>query len=127
MTKRITWIGVFLFVIVFWGSIIYAFAYKGPRQIKADEICVNYICYQGNVNASITYLPDGFMELTVSRDGKNLVIGILQETYMTGRYFYKFRAQRGFMSVGENDRNAFIYLDGDYITLHITHSTFKQN
>jgi hypothetical protein len=96
-------------------------------QVWGDEICVETECHPGKVIAVVRELEEGTQELIIKRNRKSLIIPVKVRMYYRQRHYFHFEDDRGFMSVGPFDKNVFIFLDGEHISIHIKKSTFTYN
>lgn len=107
------------------GLLSFAYQSSDPYQVKGNEICVNYKCQQGDIKLVVAEGDDG-QRMMLSMNGNTLTVPVVSELRQSnGVHLFKFEFQRGFLHLNSHSEMAFMFLDGDHVTIHITHSTLS--
>jgi hypothetical protein len=92
-----------------------------PHQMIAEQFCVNDDCKELKVWMSIYD-----QALYIRKDKKTITIPIVEEKHCNGFHTFKFANHTGLIRFNDNEEQAIMIFNGDYIQFKITYSTFNK-
>jgi hypothetical protein len=92
-----------------------------PHQMLAAEFCINDDCTKQKVWMSIA---NGALHITKSKNTTS--IPIVEEKNKDGLHTFRFANNAGSIRIREGEQKAILILNGDYIEISLTHSTFNR-
>jgi hypothetical protein len=91
-----------------------------PHQMLAREYCINDDCKEIKVWMSIA---NG--TLHILKEKKTISILIAEKKNINGLHTFRFANNEGSLRIREGEEKAILVLNGDYIEIRLTHSTFN--